>query len=88
MWRRKRFWLGVVLSLITILYSLDRYALGDYQVQQVKSKSKSQWSWLHGTGTDTVDWDLRRESVKEAFKLSWDGYERYAWGTSLPNSKI
>ena len=83
-WKRKRFWLGMVLSLITILYSLDRFAFGGSQGQQVKSRSKSQWSWLQGIRTDTVDWDLRRESVKEAFKLSWDGYERYAWGTSLP----
>ena len=27
-----------------------------------------------------VDWDDRREKVKEAFMLSWDGYEQYAWG--------
>ena len=87
LWKRKRFWLGVVLSLITVLYSLDRFAFGGYQKEQVKSKSKSQWSWLQRTRTDTVDWDLRRESVKEAFKLSWDGYERYAWGTSSPASR-
>lgn len=30
----------------------------------------------------TVDWDERRERVKDAFILSWDGYEQYAWGTS------
>ncbi|PNH38726.1 hypothetical protein VD0004_g8110 [Verticillium dahliae] len=27
-----------------------------------------------------VDWDKRRERVVEAFELSWDAYERYAWG--------
>lgn len=31
-----------------------------------------------------IDWERRRESVKDAFKLSWDGYERYAWGKLLP----
>ncbi|GME45288.1 putative endoplasmic reticulum mannosyl-oligosaccharide -alpha-mannosidase protein [Neofusicoccum parvum] len=27
-----------------------------------------------------VDWDERRERVRDAFKLSWEAYENYAWG--------
>ncbi|EEP83003.1 mannosyl-oligosaccharide 1,2-alpha-mannosidase [Uncinocarpus reesii 1704] len=27
-----------------------------------------------------VDWAERRERVKDAFRISWDGYEKYAWG--------
>ncbi|KAL2012564.1 hypothetical protein VTN00DRAFT_89 [Thermoascus crustaceus] len=27
-----------------------------------------------------VDWDDRREKVKEAFVTSWDAYSKYAWG--------
>ncbi|KAL1643540.1 mannosyl-oligosaccharide alpha-1,2-mannosidase [Diplodia intermedia] len=27
-----------------------------------------------------VDWDDRRDRVRDAFKLSWDAYEKYAWG--------
>ncbi|KAG7289798.1 hypothetical protein NEMBOFW57_006174 [Staphylotrichum longicolle] len=27
-----------------------------------------------------VDWDARRDEVKEAFVTSWQGYSRYAWG--------
>ncbi len=34
------------------------------------------------TGSQAVDWADRREKVKEAFMLSWDGYEKYAWGES------
>lgn len=34
------------------------------------------------SGSAAVDWDDRREKVKEAFMLSWDGYEKYAWGES------
>ncbi|KAH0842422.1 hypothetical protein AYO21_10504 [Fonsecaea monophora] len=26
------------------------------------------------------DWSEQREAVKEVFKTSWDGYEKYAWG--------
>lgn len=31
-----------------------------------------------------VDWLERRERVVEAFELSWDSYERYAWGMFHP----
>lgn len=30
----------------------------------------------------SVDWDARREKVKEAFVQSWDAYEKHAWGNS------
>ncbi|OAP54884.1 hypothetical protein AYL99_10584 [Fonsecaea erecta] len=26
------------------------------------------------------DWSEQREAVKEVFKISWEGYEKYAWG--------
>ena len=42
---------------------------------------KSWGSWL-GSSEPQVDWDYRREKVKEAFMVSWDGYEKYAWGRS------
>ncbi|PFH60678.1 hypothetical protein XA68_10548 [Ophiocordyceps unilateralis] len=32
------------------------------------------------TGRDGGDWLERRRHVVEAFELSWDAYERYAWG--------
>jgi hypothetical protein len=30
--------------------------------------------------TKDVDWDARREEVKEAFVTSWDAYSKNAWG--------
>lgn len=27
-----------------------------------------------------ADWNARREKVRDAFVVSWDGYEKYAWG--------
>ncbi|PMD22249.1 glycoside hydrolase family 47 protein [Hyaloscypha hepaticicola] len=38
----------------------------------------------------TVDWDARREEVKEAFITSWDAYSKNAWGQDQfhPISKI
>ena len=48
---------------------------------QEKSASKMSWSWL--SKESSVDWDARRENVKEIFTLSWDGYEQYAWGYDI-----
>lgn len=31
-------------------------------------------------GAPAVDWNFRRDEVKNAFVTSWDAYKRYAWG--------
>lgn len=49
--------------------------------KSVKEKGASAWNWMKKPNGATVDWDERRERVKDAFVLSWDGYEQYAWGT-------
>lgn len=48
------------------------------------------WKWVQGFEKDengkkgkTVNWAERRERVKDAFMVSWDGYEKYAWGKSV-----
>lgn len=28
----------------------------------------------------SVDWSARREKVREVFQVSWEGYEKEAWG--------
>jgi len=43
------------------------------------------WGWLQndkGKAKSKADWMRRRERVVEAFELSWDAYQRYAWGES------
>ncbi|TQN65186.1 Mannosyl-oligosaccharide 1,2-alpha-mannosidase, partial [Colletotrichum shisoi] len=30
-----------------------------------------------------VDWDVRREEVKESFTTSWNAYKKYAWGDDV-----
>ena len=37
-------------------------------------------SWLLGGDDAVIDWDARAEQVKEAFKISFSGYEKYGWG--------
>lgn len=80
LYRQKSLISGAVLAVIGLAYWF-----GIFSSSVVKSKpgdtSKSAWSWLNSPATSAlVDWDDRREKVKEAFMLSWDGYEQYAWG--------
>jgi mannosyl-oligosaccharide alpha-1,2-mannosidase len=77
-WRRKRT-LGVAgVFLFAVLYFLGFFGSRRSNVGKVKEK----WTWLQGPekAGSQVDWLDRRERVKEAFTLSWDAYERYAWG--------
>lgn len=45
-------------------------------------ESEKKGSWIPGTqtGKKGVDWNTRRESVRDAFLLSWKGYEEHGWG--------
>jgi mannosyl-oligosaccharide alpha-1,2-mannosidase len=39
-------------------------------------------------GSKLVDWDHRREEVKNAFIGSWDAYARHAWGELRENLNL
>lgn len=52
------------------------------------------WSWAqsfeHGEAEKSsgwkgsgIDWAARREKVRDAFMVSWDGYAKYGWGKCL-----
>lgn len=51
-------------------------------------KGEDLWTWLQNsqkeegatTTTKAIDWERRRDKVRDAFIISWDGYEKYAWG--------
>lgn len=81
-WKRKRN-LGIAgLVALFVLYFTGAFS-GDSSTLGVE-KSKG-WGWLstpEEVGLE-VDWLERREKVKEAFTLSWDAYERQAWGTRI-----
>lgn len=80
-WRRKR-----VISIATAFVIIVLYLLGFFSNDEpTNKKTKSHWSFLHGNekaGAEVV-WLDRRDSVKQAFAVSWDAYERYAWGMSI-----
>lgn len=79
-WKRKRSY-GLIAALMFLLYVLGVFSSRD----KSQAPASSGWKWL-GLPQEKgkADWDQRRQSVVEAFELSWDSYERYAWGrTSL-----
>ncbi|KND89430.1 Mannosyl-oligosaccharide 1,2-alpha-mannosidase [Tolypocladium ophioglossoides CBS 100239] len=74
-WRRKRILGTIALGILTLLYLMRFIGPGQ------RRKSTSAWSWI-GLSQEkgSSNWDERRQHVVEAFELSWDAYERYAWG--------
>ncbi|KAL1839831.1 hypothetical protein VTK73DRAFT_3909 [Phialemonium thermophilum] len=72
-----------VLGLLTLILVLLLWYRGSFSEHHERARATiSQWSWLQ-TEADAkgkVDWLERRQRVVEAFELSWDAYERHAWG--------
>lgn len=58
------------------------YASGGTGASSVKAGSS--WSLLGSAKSSAVDWNGRADKVRDAFKISWAGYEKYAWGMSPP----
>ena len=78
--RRKRIWLGVIFSLVIVLYCMRMFSSPKKSPAGAKNKAITTWSWLKFSSGSVANWDDRREKVKDAFILSWDSYEKYAWG--------
>ena len=78
--RRKKVWFGVILFLFGCLAYMEMFS----PFMELRNQNSGLWKWFTKPekSPPSVDWDVRRERVKDAFKLSWDGYERHAWGMS------
>ena len=79
LFKRKRV-IFVAVSLVVFLAYWFTSSSSAEIPKSVKKNGASAWSWMKKPSGPTVDWDERRERVKDAFILSWDGYEQYAWG--------
>jgi len=79
--KRRRVWLGGVLSLCAFFLYWTYLWPSGHTSGETRSGGKSTWNWTGKSGS-APDWDLRRDAVKEAFKISWDGYAKHAWGRS------
>ncbi|KAG9236328.1 glycoside hydrolase [Amylocarpus encephaloides] len=77
-WRRKKTLGTAGFLLLSILYFLGVFGSNRHATK----KAMNTWEWLQRPekSGSKIDWLDRREKVKEAFTLSWDSYERYAWG--------
>ncbi|KAL9042725.1 MAG: hypothetical protein Q9180_000383 [Flavoplaca navasiana] len=78
-WQKWRFTGVILLLLVALLYWIGIFSSTSTRTR-VRDTSKSTWSWSSKMAGTQVDWNERRERVKDAFVLSWDGYEKYAWG--------
>ncbi|KAF5125604.1 Mannosyl-oligosaccharide 1,2-alpha-mannosidase [Metarhizium brunneum] len=77
-WRRKRVLSTIALASLTFLWLTGFFRGND---EKRSSTSTSTWTWLGMSRINkAANWDARRQSVVEAFELSWDTYSRYAWG--------
>ncbi len=83
LYRRKR-----LLALVFLLVFGALYFFGalDSHKEKVQAPLRK-WNWLNSKDDKAgskADWLQRRERVVEAFELSWDAYDRYAWGKETP----
>lgn len=78
-WFRRKRTMGILLASLAglswwfgILSPLSYFSSsGDGTTKQGKS-------WFGGSST--VDWDYRAGKVREAFKMSFEDYEKHGWG--------
>lgn len=78
-YKRPQVLLGLLLGFLGLAYWLGIFPPIPRRSRRVIEPGKIDLSRFR-TALSVVDWDDRRERVKEAFALSWDGYEQNAWG--------
>lgn len=79
-WFRRRRFLGTIaLSALALLYWLGVFTSSSDETKRKGTGPQTSRSWF-SSSKSKIDWNDRRERVKDAFKLSWAGYEQHAWG--------
>lgn len=80
--RRRRGMALLVLLLFGFLYWVGWRGKDQVPVGSGKgSKSTgSRWGSILSGKKGKVDWEKRKESVRDAFLLSWNAYEQHGWG--------
>ena len=86
--RKKRLFAAIALSVLALFYWLGIFTSGIETTTAAKALGKPSSGWFDSS-SGKVDWEERREAVKQAFRDSWAGYEKYAWGYDeyKPDSK-
>ncbi|KAK2753603.1 mannosyl-oligosaccharide alpha-1,2-mannosidase [Arachnomyces sp. PD_36] len=90
--RRRLLWIIIglaFLGLVWWLWSGPNYANDFIKGQGFGIKKGGDlWKWMKGlekgesdkASSKNVDWEARREKVRDAFIVSWDSYEKHGWG--------
>ena len=86
-YQRKRTFFATILGVLGLVYWLGIFSSAG-KVAPLGGSGAASWTWGSTPGSSKVDWDDRRQKVKEAFVLSWDGYEKHAWGMCIHLGKI
>lgn len=85
--RRRWKYIGAVLgvcALVFLWYSNSSPPLAS--ISSSSDKGEQLWKWMQTMTEEApsakVDWEARREKVRDAFIVSFEGYEKDAWGKS------
>ncbi|PYH46091.1 glycoside hydrolase family 47 protein [Aspergillus saccharolyticus JOP 1030-1] len=92
--RRRTIYGGLCLVALLLWWYYSRPTRSQSETHETPDSAKGEelWSWLQNFDSaeptydgssafsKIIDWDARREKVRDAFIVSWDGYERNAWG--------
>lgn len=81
-WRKKRVLLSALFVFAALIYWLGVLVRPRDGTLRSKKGTSTMFGWLSRGRRPKIDWDERRDKVREAFILSWDAYEQYAWGAS------
>ncbi|KAJ5536868.1 Mannosyl-oligosaccharide 1-2-alpha-mannosidase [Penicillium frequentans] len=88
-WKR----IGSLLALCTLFFFwYNKSSLPSLKGASSSERGAQLWKWaqtLEDEAPETVDWNARRERVRDTFIVSFDAYEREAWGYDQysPSSK-
>ncbi|BDD60582.1 mannosyl-oligosaccharide alpha-1,2-mannosidase [Monascus purpureus] len=91
---RKIVYSGIGLFVLVIVWYMTG-GFGGWDTLGLKSSEATRdadlWSWMQSFGgslseggkvgkTKSIDWEARREKVRDAFIVSWDSYAEHGWG--------
>lgn len=75
--KKRRNWLGLGIVVLLLLYWQGAFSTSTSSKTTPTKASKGRGK---SKATSAIEWDARREKVKDVFKTSWAAYEKYAWG--------
>jgi len=82
-YRRKRVLLLLFATIGCALYWVGVIPDTLHIKDRTRESGNGLFGLISGTKSGTVNWEERRARVRDAFTVSWNAYEKYAWGQSV-----